>query len=146
VPTGRRIDRLEALAEECGRDRVHPLAGDVADPAFPRSLLEAAVERFGRLDILVNNAGVSHRSPAETETTEDFLRVLTVNLVAVFACSREAFPHLEAAGGGSIVNIGSALALVGLGRIPQASYCASNSGVISLTRELAAQWGRHGCA
>jgi NAD(P)-dependent dehydrogenase (short-subunit alcohol dehydrogenase family) len=144
VPTARRADRLDVLADSLGRDRVHPVVGDVADPGFPRALAEAAVERFGRLDILVNNAGVSHQAPAEAETTEDFVRVLAINLVAVFACSRDAFPHLKASGAGSIVNIGSALGLVGLGRIPQASYCASKGGVIALTRELSAQWAVHG--
>jgi NAD(P)-dependent dehydrogenase (short-subunit alcohol dehydrogenase family) len=144
VPTARRVDRLEALADECGRGRVHPVVGDVADPAFPRVLVEDAVERFGRLDVLVNNAGMSHQAPAEEETTEDFMRVLGVNLVAAFTCSREAFPHLKRSGTGSIVNIGSALGIVGLGRIPQAAYCASKGGLIALTRELSAQWAAQG--
>lgn len=144
VPTARRAERLDELTEELGADSVHAVVGDVADPAFPRALVEAAVDRFGQLDILVNNAGVSHQAPAEEETTEDFVRVLTVNLVAVFICSREAFPHLKRSGAGSIVNIGSALGLVGLGRIPQASYCASKGGVIALTRELSAQWAAQG--
>lgn len=144
VPTARRADRLEELEALLGRDLVHPVAGDVADPSFPATLVDEAVERFGRLDVLVNNAGVSHQAPAEEETTEDFARVLGVNLVAPFVCSREAFPHLKRSGAGSIVNIGSALGLVGLGRIPQASYCASKGGIVALTRELAAQWGAHG--
>ena len=144
VPTARRGQRLDELADTIGREQVHPVVGDVADPDFPRTLVEATVERFGRLDILVNNAGVSHQAPAEEETTDDFVRVLAINLVAVFACSREAFPHLKASGAGSIVNIGSALGIVGLGRIPQASYCASKGGVIALTRELSAQWAAQG--
>jgi NAD(P)-dependent dehydrogenase (short-subunit alcohol dehydrogenase family) len=140
VATARREERLAELSHELGADAVHPVAGDICDPAFPALLMGAATERFGHLDVLVNNAGISQVAPAEEMSTEDFLRVLQVNLVALFACCREAYGPMRDCGGGSIVNISSALGLVGLGRVPQASYSASKGGVIAVSRELAAQW------
>jgi NAD(P)-dependent dehydrogenase (short-subunit alcohol dehydrogenase family) len=143
VATARRADRLEALAAASTPGSVTPVPGDLADPDFPRELVRRAVETHGRLDGLVNNAGITTAIPAAEESTENFLAVLSINLVAPFACCREAFPHLVTTGG-SIVNVASALGLVGIGRIPQASYCAAKGGLINLTRELSAQWSRRG--
>jgi hypothetical protein len=140
VATARRAERLATLADELGPEAVHPVAGDICDPAFPATLMAAATERFGRLDILLNNAGISQVAPAEEMSDKDFLEVLQVNLISLFACCREAYGPMRDNGGGSIVNISSALGMVGLGRVPQASYCASKGGVIALSRELAAQW------
>jgi NAD(P)-dependent dehydrogenase (short-subunit alcohol dehydrogenase family) len=144
VATARREPELRAVARAADTKRVHAVVGDVTESGFPEHLMRAAHERFGRLDVLVNNAGSTHQVPAEDESTEQFLKILNVNLVAVFACAREAFPFMAEAGGGSIVNIASALGLVGIGRVPQASYCAAKGGVISLSRELAAQWAGRG--
>jgi NAD(P)-dependent dehydrogenase (short-subunit alcohol dehydrogenase family) len=143
VVTARRAERLAELADDLGDQRLECVPGDLTDPDFPSELMARAVKRFGRLDVLVNNAGITHVDPAESETTESFMEILAVNLVAPFACCREAFPYLRDAGGGSIINVGSVLGIVGIGRIPQASYCAAKGGVVNLTRELAAQWARH---
>jgi NAD(P)-dependent dehydrogenase (short-subunit alcohol dehydrogenase family) len=142
--TARRADRLEKLQAELGPDRVHVVAGDISDEAFPAQLVTATVERFGRLDILVNNAGTGSMVRAEEESTAHFLQVITTNLVAVFTCCREAYRPMREGGGGTIINVSSMLGQIGIGRIPQASYCASKGGVANLTRELAAQWARSG--
>ncbi|OJZ76036.1 hypothetical protein BRW65_00855 [Mycobacterium paraffinicum] len=142
--TARRADRLEELRTELGRDRVHVVGGDISDEAFPAQLVKATVDRFGRLDVLVNNAGTGSMVRAEEESTAHFLQVITTNLVAVFTCCREAYGPMRDNGGGSIVNVSSMLGQIGIGRIPQASYCASKGGVANLTRELAAQWARTG--
>jgi NAD(P)-dependent dehydrogenase (short-subunit alcohol dehydrogenase family) len=144
VVTARREDRLTALVDDLGADRAHVVAGDIVDPATADRVVAEAVARFGRLDVLVNNAGATNVARAEDESVEDFARVIGVNLVAVFACCRAAYRPMRVSGGGSVVNVASALGLVGIGRIPQASYCASKGGVVNLTRELAAQWGRDG--
>jgi NAD(P)-dependent dehydrogenase (short-subunit alcohol dehydrogenase family) len=143
VATARRADRLEALAADHEAGAITPVPGDLLDPGFPRALVQRAVQDHGRLDGLVNNAGVTTAIPASEESTENFLAVVSLNLVAPFACSREAFPYL-AESGGSIVNVASALGLIGIGRIPQASYCAAKGGLINLTRELSAQWSAKG--
>jgi NAD(P)-dependent dehydrogenase (short-subunit alcohol dehydrogenase family) len=144
VATARRAEQLERVGAPIDPKRLLTVAGDVTEEGFPAELMRLAVDRFGQLDVLVNNAGSTSQGRAEDETTEAFVRVMGVNLVAVFACAREAFPYLIESGGGSIVNIASALGLVGIGRIPQAAYCASKGGVISLSRELAAQWATRG--
>jgi NAD(P)-dependent dehydrogenase (short-subunit alcohol dehydrogenase family) len=144
VATARRADRLEQLRSKLGTNRVEVMALDITSSGAAEAVVEAAMRRYGRLDVLVNNAGINRSLPAEDETPEAFVEVLAVNLVAVFACARAAFAAMRDNGGGSIVNVSSALGLVGIGRIPQASYCAAKGGVVNLTRELAAQWARHG--
>jgi NAD(P)-dependent dehydrogenase (short-subunit alcohol dehydrogenase family) len=67
-----------------------------------------------------------------------------VNLTGAFLCAQGCGRAMLAAGSGSIVNVASVLGLVGVGQIPQASYAASKGGLVSLTRELAAQWARRG--
>lgn len=144
VLVARRADRIEALATELGEERAVAVAADVTDETALRAAVDTAVQRFGSLDVVVNNAGITNPVPALDEDSDDFRRVVEVNLVALFAVCREAARVMIPAGGGSIINVASALGLVGLGRIPQASYAASKGGVVNLTRELAAQWARKG--
>ena len=144
VLAARREERIAALAAELGAERAVAVPADVTDERALREVIDTAVQRFGGLDVLVNNAGISRVSRAVEESTDSFREVLEVNLVALFAACREAARVMIPAGRGSIVNVASALGLVGLGRIPQASYTASKGGVVNLTRELAAQWARHG--
>jgi NAD(P)-dependent dehydrogenase (short-subunit alcohol dehydrogenase family) len=124
----------DALAVRC----------DVRDPEDRAALVAAAIERHGRIDILVNNAGVAFSGPAEEEDIERFRSLLDTNLTAVLALSQLVAPHMFDLGGGVIVNIASPSATTSLDRYPLAGYAASKGGVVALTRELAAQWGRRG--
>jgi NAD(P)-dependent dehydrogenase (short-subunit alcohol dehydrogenase family) len=142
VLAARRTERLERIAAEIGDALVVPCDITVDDDC--RALVERTVEWFGRVDVLVNNAGVSKPNRVENETADDFRRVVEVNLVGAYSMCRYAGVQMVAQGGGSIVNIASVVGLVGLGRMPQASYAASKAGVVNLTRELAAQWARRG--
>lgn len=108
------------------------------------SLIDLTVQMHGRVDVLVNNAGVSNIARVETEKTEDFRRVLEVNLLGTYTLSRLAGLQMLKEGSGTIVNVASIVGLVGLGRMPQAAYAASKAGVVNLTREMAAQWARRG--
>ena len=107
-------------------------------------LVDATVERFGRVDILVNNAGTAVTLPAEVETPTQFRGVIDVNLNGLFVMSQLAGRRMIEQGSGSIVNIASMLGLVASTPVKQASYCASKGAVVNLTRELAAQWARKG--
>ncbi len=138
VVVARRADRLDELTATL--DGVHAVVADVTDDDAPAQIVDEAVARFGRVDVLVNNAGVTHVTPALEEPVEQFRSVLEVNLVAPFVLARTAARAMIAGGGGSIVNIASVWGMVGVGDIPNASYAASKSGMIGLTRELAAQW------
>jgi NAD(P)-dependent dehydrogenase (short-subunit alcohol dehydrogenase family) len=143
VASARRLERLDALADEL--ERVVAVPCDVADDSQCEHLIAETVARFGRIDVLVNNAGATATIPAEEEPVETFRRVVDVNLTATFLLSQLAARHMLAEPtGGVIVNVASILGLVGAGQIPQASYTASKAGVVNLTRELAAQWGRRG--
>jgi 3-oxoacyl-[acyl-carrier protein] reductase len=80
---------------------------DVASPASCQALIDATVERFGRIDVLVNNAGLGVFKPISELTIDEWQLQIDVNLGGVFYCSKAALPHLSATGDGFIVNIGS---------------------------------------
>jgi NAD(P)-dependent dehydrogenase (short-subunit alcohol dehydrogenase family) len=143
VLTARRAERLDALATEL-RDAV-PVPCDLAQPDAPAELVDTALRHHGRVDVLVNNAGVDLVGPALEQRPAAFRSVLEVNLVAPFELARLVAASVVArAGRGSIVNVASIWGLVGVGQIPDAGYAASKGGLVSMTRELAAQWARRG--
>lgn len=143
VLAARRADRLEALAGELTDALAVPC--DLGEAGAPEALVAAAVERYGRVDVLVNNAGIDGMKPALDQTGDEFRRVIEVNLVAPFLLARTAAQSMIDAGiNGSIVNIASIWGLVGVGQIPDAPYAASKTGLVGMTRELAAQWARKG--
>jgi len=113
---------------------------DVTDEAACGALMQAAGDKFGRLDILVNNAGMSIRKRPELYALAEWTRILQTNLTSAFVCCMAAYPHMKAAGGGKIINIGSMYSLFGapLG----APYAASKGGIVQLTKSLAASWAK----
>jgi NAD(P)-dependent dehydrogenase (short-subunit alcohol dehydrogenase family) len=144
VISARRADRLAALREELGPERVLAVPCDLSDESARADLIDITVEHFGRVDILVNNAGLSHPGPAEHETLEEWDAVLQVNLTALFSLCQHTGRVMLAQGSGSIVNVASILGLVAAAPFAQASYAASKGAVVNLTRELACQWARRG--
>jgi NAD(P)-dependent dehydrogenase (short-subunit alcohol dehydrogenase family) len=139
----RRADRLAQLAD--GYERIDPHPCDVGDPAQVRALIDATVERHGRVDIVLNNAGTSDSADALAQDDEEFTRVLGVNLTAPYLLSRAAAQAMVAGGRpGCIVNVASILGLRGSQVASQTGYAASKGGVVNLTRSLAAQWASHG--
>ena len=143
VLVARRLERLQALAEELG-DAL-PVQCDLQQTDQLDDVVAKTMERYGRIDVLVNNAGMVDAEPALDEPLETFRAVLDVNLVAPFALAqRAARAMLDGEGSGAIVNVASVLGLVGVGQIPQAGYAASKGGIVNLTRELSAQWSRKG--
>lgn len=109
----------------------------LADPAGAAELA-ASLEVC---DVLVNNAGTLHREPSEL-TGDGFSRTVEANLTGTFRVCEAMHPLLSAAGGASIVNVGSMLALFGSPRVP--AYAATKGAVISLTRSLAHAWAPDG--
>jgi NAD(P)-dependent dehydrogenase (short-subunit alcohol dehydrogenase family) len=143
VVAARRLDRLDALVAELG-DRATAVECDVANEAATRNLVERTISTHGRLDVLVNNAGYGEGIATLDESLDHFRQTLDVNLVGLWALSREAARHMIDAGGGSIVNIASIFGLVGSAPIKEASYCAAKGAVVNLTRALACEWARKG--
>ena len=99
-------------------------------------------ERFGRVDVLFNNAGISPSGRVTDISEDDWDRTLDVSLKGMFLMSRCAIPHMLQAGGGSIVNMASAVALMGSRNSP--AYVAAKGAVISFTRSLAIDFGKQG--
>ncbi len=118
--------------------------GDVALEADVARMIAEGVRRFGSLHVLYNNAGVlwKDRDRSVLETDNDaWDRVMAINLKSVFWVTKHGIPHLKAAGGGSIINMGSVSALVGFTRA-QDAYTAAKGGLISLTKSLAIQFAK----
>jgi len=111
---------------------------DVSKSADAEAMIRLAEETFGRLDVLFNNAGISHAKDDDAVTTEEDVWDLTmnINLKGVFLGCKYGIPALRRAGGGSIINTASFVALLGAAT-PQLAYTASKGGVLAMTRELA---------
>jgi NAD(P)-dependent dehydrogenase (short-subunit alcohol dehydrogenase family) len=133
----------EQTAAECREAFFQPV--DVTDPESVEAMYAAAAERYGGIDVLYNNAGIMPADDAsilETEV-EAWQRVQDVNLKGVFLCCRHGIPHLLERGGGSVINVASFVALMGAAT-SQISYTASKGAVLSMSRELAVEFGRRG--
>jgi NAD(P)-dependent dehydrogenase (short-subunit alcohol dehydrogenase family) len=142
--------RNEAMGNQLGREIADAggtsmfVKTDVVNPEDIRRMVQAGVERFGRLDILVNNAGMQPETHAPTAdvTLEDWDHVIKVNLTSVFLGCKYAIPEILKSGGGAIINVASAGGLVGF--LYSAAYCASKAGVINLTKATALEYAAQG--
>jgi NAD(P)-dependent dehydrogenase (short-subunit alcohol dehydrogenase family) len=110
-------------------------AGDITSETDMATMAETAVSNFGKADILINCAGINIRGPIDALSVGDFTRVMSVNVTGTWLASRAIIPHMKERGQGRIINLGSALALIGLeNRTP---YTASKGAVVQMTRTLA---------
>jgi NAD(P)-dependent dehydrogenase (short-subunit alcohol dehydrogenase family) len=121
------------------------LRADLTDEESVAALYARASGEFGRIDVLFNNAGISPTDDASVleETVEAWDRVQAANLRSVFLCCKHGIPHLLAAGGGSVINTASFVAVLG-SATSQISYTASKGGVLALSRELGVEFARRG--
>ncbi|MPR07322.1 3-hydroxybutyrate dehydrogenase [Microvirga tunisiensis] len=127
-------DTIEGLQKETGATAVYS-AADMTKPDEIAVMVNLALETFGRLDILVNNAGIFHVGPIDQVSAEKWDAVVAINLSSAFHTIRVALPAMRRQGGGRIINIASALALVGS---PLTSaYTAAKHGIIGLTKVVA---------
>jgi NAD(P)-dependent dehydrogenase (short-subunit alcohol dehydrogenase family) len=111
---------------------------DVSKAADCENMVNVAEKEFGKLNVLFNNAGIMHGSDDNAMTTEESVWDLTmaINLKGVFLGCKYGIPALQRAGGGSVINTASFVALMGAAT-PQIAYTASKGGVLAMTRELA---------
>jgi len=114
---------------------------DVGQPEQAASLIDAAVQAFGRLDILVNNAAVRREVDFERLDYEEWRAITATILDGAYLCARAAAPYLSAARGGSIVNIGGLSSFTGASR--RAHVIAAKAGLVGLTRALAHDLAPH---
>lgn len=134
---GRRPQLLEETVKEIASQGGEALAVpcDVSKSADVTHAIRAVVARFGRLDVVVNNAGALVVATAEETSEAQWNELLAANLTGTFLVSRAALPVLRRSGGGSIINMGSILGLVGMKK--RAAYAAAKGGVTLLTKAMA---------
>jgi NAD(P)-dependent dehydrogenase (short-subunit alcohol dehydrogenase family) len=142
VLAARREAELAAVASGIAGAMAVPT--DITSGADRARLVDATIERFGRIDVLVNNAGTAVSAPALETTIDDFRHMLDTDLTSVFALTQLVGQSMVANGRGSVVNIASLAAERTLDRYPLAAYTAAKTGLVGLTRALASEWGRFG--
>jgi NAD(P)-dependent dehydrogenase (short-subunit alcohol dehydrogenase family) len=141
VLVSRHLDEARAAAEQIARDfgrRALGLAADVTSVEKVDAMRDAA----GPTDILVNSAGINIRGPINELSVDQFREVLEINVTGSWLCSRALLPGMKARGWGRIVNLASALGLVGLAN--RTPYTASKGAVVQMTRALALEVAGHG--
>lgn len=131
---GRNEAAAQRLRDELGDGTAYVMA-DLQAPESPERIIDAVIDRFGRIDGLVNNAALTTRSNLETTDSATFDRILTVNLKAPLFLIQAALPHFRAQGGGVVLNIGSINALGGERNL--LSYSIAKGGLMTMTRNLA---------
>lgn len=131
---GRRPAELRRVAEEIDGD-AYKVVTDVADAGSARNGVRSAIHALGGLDVAINAAGVAGYAALEDLDEHRWAEVLDTNLSGTFYIAREAGLHMRRSKGGSIVNVASDLAAMGVAGL--AHYCAAKAGVLGLTRALA---------
>lgn len=136
---GEHIDQLARELKETAGEH-HLVRADVSDPAEVKALIQECRARYGELGVVVNNAGVISHTPFEELALEDWSRILNTNLTGAFLVAQQALGLMSP--GGSIINVGSRAATVG---IPlRAHYTAAKAGMIGLTRSMCKELGPRG--
>jgi NAD(P)-dependent dehydrogenase (short-subunit alcohol dehydrogenase family) len=126
----------------CAADRAIAVQVDVTDAGSVESAVGQVVGSWGRIDVLFNNAGIPGVGSVEETSLDLWERVMAVNVRGVFLVARAVLPVMVAAGRGSIVNMSSTIAEIGLAR--RAAYAASKGAVLALTRQMQADYAQHG--
>ena len=141
------VDRAAELAArtvamiEAVSGKAIAIQADVTKPEDCRTIVEAALDRFGRLDLLDNNVGIGSRGSVVEESQENWRRIMQVNVETMFLVAKHAIPPMIKAGGGAIVNVSSISALRPRGLT---AYSTSKGAVIALTRAMAVDHGPDG--
>ena len=138
--------RVQEVAQSMTSDFGYEVLGltvDVRNVDDVRGMVDATIERHGRVDILMNNAGFNKLSPVWEMDDETWKSVIDVNLTGTFHCIRAVLPHMIGQKSGAIVSMASMAGWVGSSD-GEAHYSAAKAGVMGLTRAVAAEVGKHG--
>jgi NAD(P)-dependent dehydrogenase (short-subunit alcohol dehydrogenase family) len=131
-------DAVQETARRAGNGAIASTV-DVTKPQDIERMVAETIAAFGRLDVLYANAGIAEATNAIDMSLEQWDRMIAINLTSVWLSSKYALPHMIAGGGGSIINQSSTAGLIGIPEIPH--YSAAKTGVIGLTRQIAAHYG-----
>lgn len=146
VICARRVQRCEEAAQKLQELGVKTLAVkcDVSQEADVDALVQATLDKFGRIDILVSNAGIAWGDRDEDISVENWEKVIKVNLTGVHICCQRVGRVMLEAGYGKIINISSVSGLVGVEYMDSPPYVAAKGAVISMTKSLAVKWAKRG--
>ena len=139
VLTDINVQEGKRVAGECKGNAIF-FEQDVSSESSWPVLMETTIAEFGRLDILVNNAGIAHIANIENTSTDQWNEILRVCLDGTFFGCRSAIPEMAKSGGGSIINMSSTTALVGLS--PYLAYSAAKASINNLSQNLASEWAK----
>jgi NAD(P)-dependent dehydrogenase (short-subunit alcohol dehydrogenase family) len=130
------VETVDGIKDANGRAAF--VRADVSNAEDVRNMIGFAEETFGKLNVLFNNAGIMHGEDSDAISTEEAVwdRTIAINLKGVFYGCKFGIPALQRAGGGSVINTASFVALMGAAT-PQIAYTASKGGVVAMSRELA---------
>ena len=138
-------ETAETTANEISRagGDARAFGADVSKAQGAEGMVRFAEESYGRLNVIFNNAGIFHNDDNSVTNTDEEIwdLVIDINLKGVFLGCQYAIPALQRAGGGSIINTASFVAIVGAA-VPQIAYTASKGGVLAMTREIAVEFAR----
>jgi 2-deoxy-D-gluconate 3-dehydrogenase len=139
---GRDAAKNKAAAEELAGLGVEAAAVevDLTQEKSCKAMVQATLDRFGRLDILVNNAGTNVRKQPEEYSLAEWHHILATNLSSAFMCSQAAYPAMKAAGGGKIIMIGSMMSIFGASFA--GPYAATKGGIVQMAKAMACAWGK----
>ncbi len=146
LSVGRTLAKLENAKSQSGggADRIHPHAMDVSDQAAVARLVRSAATEFGKIDILVNNAGTNVPERAlEVLSTEDFDKMVRINLSGPFYLVHEVLPLMRNRRDGLIINV-SSVAGVRASTVGGAGYSASKFGLSGLSKTIGMEEGKNG--
>jgi NAD(P)-dependent dehydrogenase (short-subunit alcohol dehydrogenase family) len=127
-----------------GDPDVATVPGDIAEPAAAARVIQAGLDRFGRIDTLVNNAGVYLGQPFTEYTADDFALITAVNLRGFFEMTQRAITAMLDHGGGHVVNISTTLAQQASSSVPAALAALTKGGLNAVTGSLAIEYARRG--
>lgn len=141
IIVGRDEEKLKAAKTELGENGFYKTC-DLSDLSTIPALIENIVAEFGQIDILVNNAGINQKKLFEEVTDEEFQRIITTNVTAVFSISREVVKDMLKRKSGCIINISSMAAQYGLPKV--IAYSASKTAIDGMTRAMAVELSPNG--
>ena len=132
---------LVVRLQQSGSPEAIAIGADISDPAQAARLIEETVKQFGRIDVLVNNAGINIDRTMKNLATDDWDKVIQVNLNAFFYTVKAAVPYFQQQKSGKIINISSVTAWRGM--FGQTNYAAAKAGIIGFTRSAALELARY---
>src|SRR5919198_3095811 len=137
------LERAQATVDMIAKEGgiASAVRADVSKATDCQAMVQAAVERYGRLDILDNNVGISVRADVLEVTEEQWDKVMAVNVKSIVLAAKYAIPAMKKAGGGSIINVSS---VAGLRANQSTPYTTSKAAVLGITRSMAGDHGRGG--